>query len=354
MLQIMLCGAHDVRNVSKPFAKVAAEFGAHSWFYREGDIFHINSGTARFVQNSLASVERADICVFVMLDSYGPTTWDHELQKALDSGKPFVVLALSSAWARYNILLECLSDLTAVSSPDDQKMVELLRMLSSDYEITVVTFDYDTFSEHLRAALSILFEEGMRLLEMRNRRSNVLESLPGTTALSPFQRNELIAIATDEYEQDKSERKTALRRLAEEGVRDEELLLAVCGSQEQGVQRMGFDLLPSLIPIPPSEDLLHNLAAVAGKCDDVGIARRFISSVATVRPVLLDAVFETAGTAEVGARRQAFEGVEKNYKELRMEWGLERMDKFLAICQAKQPGKPDWIQRLKNLRENLE
>jgi hypothetical protein len=88
MLQIMLCGAHDVGEISTSFMDVAHDFGAEPWFYQQGTIHHINSRTSRWAENSRATVNKVDICVFVMLDRYGDNTWNHELHEALQLGKP--------------------------------------------------------------------------------------------------------------------------------------------------------------------------------------------------------------------------------------------------------------------------
>jgi len=353
MLQIMLCGAHDADELSPAFNKVAQEFGADPWFYQQGKIHHINSRTSRWTENSRATVKKVDICVFVIIRSYGAITWTHELQEALELGKPFVVLALESAWRRYTTLLHGLSDHTAISSTDDQQMVEVLRMISSDYQITVTPFTHDTFAEKLRIELSGLFEEGTHLVQERNRRAALLEALGGTGQLTREQTIQLIALATDEYEADKLKRKTALRRLADGEVRDEDLLIDVCRSPEQGVQRLGFDLLPQLIPLPVSEDLVRELAHIAGRCEDVGIPRRLVSSVAGIHPTMLDLVLEATGVNEEGVRRRAFEGLEEHWDEVLQDWGDDRLKHFLQICEAKVQGQARWIDRLRALREDL-
>lgn len=349
----MLCGAHDIGEISETFTKVAQGFGADPWFYQQGKIHHINSSQSRWTENSRATVKKVDICVFVILGQYGDITWTHELQEALDLGKPFVVLALESMWTRYTTLLYGLSDHGAISSSQDQRMVEVLRMISSDYEITVSTFTPGTFAQKLRGELSGLFEEGVRLVETRNQRAALLAALDGAGQLTRDQTNQLVALAVDEYEVNKLERKTALRRLAAEGVRDEDLLLDVCRSREQGIQRLGFDLMPELIPLPPTEDLLRELAHIAGKSDDVGVPRRLLSAVAQIRSSMLDVVLDATGATEEGVRRRAFEGVEDHWNEVLQDWGVDRMTSFLRTCEAKLPGQTQWIARLRALRDNL-
>lgn len=354
MLEIMLCGAHDIEEVAPVFTAVAQEFGANPWFYQQGKIHHINSRTSRWTENARATVKKVDICVFVILRRYGDITWTHELQEALELGKPFVVLALESTWTRYNTLLSALSDHTAIRSPDDQQMVEVLRMISSDYQITVTPFTHETFGKQLRMELSNLFEEGIRLITTRNERASLLSALSDTGQLTRNQTSQLISLATDEYEANKLERKTAIRRLAAEGVRDADLLEEICHSHEQGVQRLAFDLLPELIPLPSDEDLLRELAQIAGRSEDIGVPRRLVSAVAQLQPGMLDVVFNAIGLSDEGVRRRAFEGVEEHWGEVYRAWGADRMAKFLQACEAKLPGQARWIDRLRALRDELQ
>jgi hypothetical protein len=352
MLQFMLCGAHDVGDLSGDFAAVTQSFGANPLFYQQGTIQHVNSRTSRWTENSRATVRQADVCVFVIMHRYGDITWNHELQEALERGRPFVVLALESAWNRYRTLLHALSDLTAIGSPDDQKMVGLLRLLSVDYQITVTPFTPGTFREKLVVELSSLFEQGIRLIQTRSQRSALLDMLSETRRLTPSETSRLIDLAMDEYE-DKRTRKTALVRLASEKVREGDFVESICRSHEQGVQRLAFGLLPDLLPRPIDEDLLHEIAQIAGSGDDVGVQRRLISAVADIDPTKLDVALNAIGSSEIGLRRRAFEGVEEHWSHVLEEWGVGRMRNFLQACEGMSEGRPRWLDRLRSLRDDL-
>lgn len=353
MLQVMLCGAHDASTITDSFTKVINNFGGDPWFYQSGKIHHINSKTSRWSQNSRVSVQKADICVFVILEKYGHITWNDELNEALNLGKPFAVFALEEAWRRYDVLLHEISDPDSIKSEDDRKMVNLIRMISSDYELTVNPFTYSTFESVLRRELSRLAEEGLHLLEKHTRRSMLMEALAGEAPLNTGEIDQLRDLAKDEYETDKLKRKTALRRLAQEEVRNEELVLEVCSSSEQGVQRLAFDLLGSLIPLPLNEDTLQELALIANKTDDIGVARRLVASIAKIDPTMIDVVLEAVRNQEEGVRRVAFENIDEKYQDVLNQWGSDRMQKFLQSCEATKPGKSQWTERLKKRREEL-
>lgn len=357
MLQIMLCGAHDVGELAASFTDVAQDFGAEPWFYQQGKIKHVNSRTSRWTENSRATVRKVDICVFVMLDRYGDITWSHELDEALALGKPFVVLALESAWMRYNTLHHSLHHGSSVAdvlqSEDDRQMVELIRMISSDYQITVTPFTYLTFKEKLRSELAGLFEAGVEFVQIRNQRAVLLDALSRGEPLVRGQVEQLIALATDEYETNKLSRKSALRRLAAEGVRDDELLLDVCRSSEQGIQRLAFDLVPDLSTMPLSEDTVHELAQIASRSDDVGIPRRLVVALGRADPAMTDVLFDAIASVEEGVRRRAFEVVEENWEAVLNAWGAERMRLFLDACEARTTARPRWIDLLRSRRDDL-
>lgn len=354
VLQMMLCGAHDAGELSDAFVEVAQGFGATPWFYQSGTILHVNAQTARWTENSRATIGKADVCVFVMLDKFGDITWNHELQEALELGKPFVILALESAWLRYTHLTQHITDPSAIESPDDQKMVHLLRMISSDYELTVSTFTYSSFKEKLRAQLGQLTALALQLLQVRNHRASLIESLKGGGRLVRNQIDRLKAMAVDEYEPNKIARKMAIRRLAGEGLRDDDFVIDLARSAEQGVQRLVYDLLPELLPRPLNEDLVRELAHIASKMDDVGVPRRLITSVTNIDPTYMDIVLEASESPEQGIRRRAYEGVEEHWDAVLRAWGAERMVTFLYRCEAEAQPKAGWLERLRQVRAGLE
>lgn len=353
MLEIMLCGAHDVGELSTDFTEIIQGFGAEPWFYQQGKIKHINSRTSQWTENSRATVRKVDVCVFVMLEHYGDITWTHELQEALQLGKPFVVLALESAWMRYTTFHHSITDASALLSQDDRSMVELIRIISSDYQITVTPFRYGTFKEKLRGELAGLFEEGVDLVYTRNQRSIILDALVEQEPLTRGQVEQLISLATDEYEVNKQARKLAIRRLAADGVRNDEVLLDLCRSSEQGIQRLGFDLMPQLMVLPPDEDFVRELAEVASRSDDVGIARRLVMGLGKIEPTMTDFLVDMIMNAEEGLRRRAFEVVENDWDTVLHAWGVERMRLFLDACEAQAPVRARWIDRLRSCRDDL-
>ena len=190
-------------------------------------------------------------------------------------------------------------------------------------------------------------------MEQRNQRAILLDALGAGQRLTRRQVQQLIELASDEYEANKLARKSALRRLASGEERDNDLLLEVCRSGEQGVQRLAFDLLPRLLEVPPSEDTLGELARIASATDDVGLARRLVVAVGKIEPKIVDVVLDALASGDAGVRRCAFEAVEESWDSVLSDWGGERMNRFLDTCEAQEPNRLRWTDRLRKRRDEL-
>lgn len=346
MLQVMLCGAHDVREISPIFRSVVRGFGGEPWFYQDGKIRHVNSLTSRWSENSRTTVSQADVCVFVILEEYGEITWNDELDEALSGGKPFVVLALESAWSRYNTLYRNSADDGVAYKSRDSKMLDLLRRFMLEYQFTIVPFGLATFGEKLQDELSNLFQTGLKMIQDRNRRAQLIEALEGRREVSRNEIEKLKELAKDDYEPNKLARKTAIRRLARLGVEDSSLLLDICRSQEQGVQRLGFELIPELSGARIDVELIEELGQIADQSRDLGIERRFVAALASVCPEAIDIALCSLGRHEEGVRKICFQAIEENWETILPQWGKDRMTDFLKACLDSSLVGVEWRERL--------
>lgn len=119
------------------------------------------------------------------------------------------------------------------------------------------------------------------------------------------------------------------------------------------MQRLGFGLLPSLVPLPMEDDLLRELVQIANNNDDVGTQRRLVNSVTELCPEKLDMVLESVELLEVGIRRRAYEGVEENWSKVMAIWGDNRMKRFLDVCHGKSAVGASWQERLRKKIDGL-
>lgn len=353
-MQIMLCGAHDTALVKDAFNDVVRQFGGEPWFYGDGTIQYYNSGTSSWSKNSKASVQRADLCVFVMLAEFGGITWSDELETALGNGTPFVIMARADTWQRYQTLTYSISDTAAVISEADRAMLSIVRKLTSDYNLTVVPFPVPYFSERLREQLARSMEYGLSLVKQRIQREQVIGSLLDGQPPTRARISALIDLVTDEMEENKLARKRALRRLADWGERDNEWAVDACRSLEQGVQRLAFELLPQIIELPADPDVLNEVISIAEQSDDVGLANRLALSIGALLPDHLDLLLESRVGNQEGLRRRVFEVIESREAQLLTTWGPTRLGEALLKCEGTGPTTSDWRKRCSQLRNRLQ
>jgi hypothetical protein len=278
----MLCGAADTSRVQDAFVRTVTDFGGVSWHFLDGTVNYINSASSDWEENSRATVQEADVCVFAIVEEIGRITWETEVTAALLAGKPFFVLCLNSTYQRYLVLNNEFRPPASLDSLSEANgnLVRTLREIEQERRLTAVPFDDGRFGEVLRRELSKLFDIALGQMEERNRRKSIWPLLHDPARLTTTDLRAAQAIAVDEWE-DKQIRKAALRALAARRALDAEALHALLASGEQGVQRMAVELLADLHPVrPPDPELLEYVVAVANASDDVGISRRLI-------PVLL-------------------------------------------------------------------
>ncbi|WP_237556819.1 hypothetical protein [Streptomyces sp. SID4956] len=236
------------------FVRTVADFGGVPWHFVNGTMNYINSASSDWEENSRATVQEADVCVFVIVEEIGHITWGTEVTAALLAGKPFLVLCQQSTYERYLVLNAEFRPPASLDSLEEgtRNLVTTLREIEQDRRLTAVPFGHGKFGETLRRELSKLFDIALGQMEERNRRKSILPLLSDPARLTTKDLRTAQAIAVDEWE-DKQARKAALRALAARRTLDEDALYSLLASGEQGVQRMTVELLPELYPVRPPE-----------------------------------------------------------------------------------------------------
>lgn len=99
--------------------------------------------------------------------------------------------------------------------------------------MTIVPFTQNTFLGVLRRQLSQLFRLSLLTLEERHRRSAMTSILRNPESASPHDLELMRIIALDELEEKRLRKETILGLVSRDGV-DDETLLELAGSLEQG------------------------------------------------------------------------------------------------------------------------
>lgn len=352
MLEVMLCGAQDLSTVSGQFAEVVLDFGGDPWQYLAGRVLHVNSMNANWAANSRATVQKADLCVFVIVQRYGDITFSVELKTALGSGKPFLIFCLRETYQKYLTLSRSIASPDAISDPGDRALIAAMRELEFDHQLTIVPYDHGYFKDELRRHMATLFSESLELMAVRNQRLGLIGALSGGKRLTSLDRQLLSSLATDETEE-KNTRKRALAALADDGGLDEDDLLMVLDSREEGVQRQSIELLPRLWPERPvSEDLLNRCVQIANSSDDVGVTRRLIPVLFAMDVAGALQALDSLNLTEIGARRRLAAAIEEHESAI-VQGNLRPQAASLAGRCLAPTTEASWLQKCKDLVERL-
>ncbi len=140
MIRVMLCGAADTRQVQDEFVRTVADFGGVPWHFVNGTMNYINSASSDWEENSRATVQEADVCVFVIVEEIGHITWGTEVTAALLAGKPFLVLCQQSTYERYLVLNAEFRPPASLDSLEEgtRNLVTTLREIEQDRRLTAV------------------------------------------------------------------------------------------------------------------------------------------------------------------------------------------------------------------------
>jgi hypothetical protein len=348
----MLCGASDTERIRGEFAEVVGQFGGDPWHYLSGRILHLNSAQASWERNSRVTVTHADLCVFVVVERYGQVTWETELREAISSGKPFLLFCLDITYQRYLTLSRAVVDPAAVVNSDDRLLVATLRELESDRELTIVPFRYGYFGHELRRQMAALYAMALGHLEERNRRAGLSHLMSAPDRLTPSDLTVVVGLALDEAE-DKWVRKQAVRALAARRAADEETVLGLLSSIEQGVQRLVVHCLDELYATRPADaDLLEQCVAIVNTSDDVGLARRLIPSLLRIDVPLGVRALGALDLVESGVRRRLAEALEAAEEEIVRHGLVAEARHLLSRCleDAREAG---WRTRCRALDARL-
>ncbi len=164
MVQIMLCGAADVRHYWVPFSQTVRAIGGEPRYFRHGGLDFLNIAGASFTANSETSVDAADLCVFVINGEYGTITWDVELERVVSAGKPFLLLALEETLGDYEAIQRRVGDLDSTRNPEERKLFAAIRK-AKDSQYTILPFLPHSFPDVLRSGLATMLRAGIKAIE---------------------------------------------------------------------------------------------------------------------------------------------------------------------------------------------
>jgi hypothetical protein len=352
MLKMMLCGASDTSDVSVAFAEVTAELGGETRHYLSGQILYRNYARAKWDVNSRSTVSDSDVCVFVILHQAGEITWNDELDEALKSGKPFVILCLESTYAEYRTLTRHVPA-GAVGDENKRRLIEIITELELERNLTIATFSHTSFKDVYRREAAKLFRQALDALSERYQRESLYHLLASPEALRDRDLRAVELIAVDEFE-DKGIRKMAIAALAARQAADVDTVLALLSSREQGVQRLAISSLPGLYSARPAEpEFMTDCVALANSSDDTGVIRRLIPALLQIDLRAALPAMAQLDLTEIGTRRRLATGLEEYEPDL-LEMGLKAELKLLLSKCLLKSDDAGWLARCRTFLLRLD
>lgn len=319
--------------------------------YQSGSVRYINDAASSWSENSGRTVKSADLCVFVILERFGEITWSVELQEALVSGVPFILLCLTPTYSKYLTLTRAVS-LDSIRDSGEKNLVETMHGLEVDRELTIVPFEYGQFAAILRRQMSQLFDQSLQLMKERSQRKllGLLLGDPASLTLRDLAFAEELAL--DELE-DIAQRKRAFAALLARSAASEDTAIALVGSETQGIQRMAIQNLERLhSERPPDPEFLATCVQIANQSDDVGVARRLIPALFRMDCAAALEALDQLDVSEIGTRRRIAQELEAHESTI-VASSLQKVALPLARKCKEDKSPALWRTRLDGLIERL-
>src|SRR5690606_32918722 len=98
-MQIMLCGAGDIVPFLEDFKSQANLFEWRPICFLDGNLKYTNY--QNYSENSVETVKRSDLVVFVINQDYGEITWQNEFNTANEEGITYIILCHSDTFKKY-------------------------------------------------------------------------------------------------------------------------------------------------------------------------------------------------------------------------------------------------------------
>lgn len=364
-MQIMMCGAGDIAPFLEEFKSQVTLFEWRPICFLDGNLKYTNYHN--YLENSVETVKRSDVVVFVINQDYGDITWQNEFHAANQEGITYIILCLSDTFKKYvdfNWSTEEQNEL----KDNDMKLFTALNEIER-LQKTIITYTPDSFAQNLRKQLSLTIEQAAKALIKENRRKVLLDIVLSRDKekikeyATPRHREFLIDILMDIF-QKKEVRKRVLEVFAVQKnfFLEENELINCLNDAEQGLQRKTIELLPELVhaDIHDMDRVFLVLRELIVNSDDVGIDRRVSVSMLDLDVVRAVKELSDIPLKDVGTPRRIIQWIEQYFDSEKIQLILqhrnnfrEDLDNLLAICQEFRLSNDTWKKSIEPLRNKL-
>ena len=263
-MNIMLCGASDMKVISGQFTDIVNKFGFSPLCFIDGTI-HYNNYTT-WQENSELSVQNADILVYVILERHGKLTWNTEFTTAKNLGKPFIIFCLEETYSFYRGLARN-PDIHIEKGSAVGRVINLLSQLDSEQR-TIVPFEYKSFDELLHRQILLLLRQSIKSLQKENQKKVIINLIKAnsievlkTSVNAEYDIVLLKEILFDIFE-NKELRKRVMDYFTHFKVLNDNEIIDLINDHEQGVRRKAVVELKNLLKENSNTSIIFNSVIV--------------------------------------------------------------------------------------------
>lgn len=346
-LNILLCGASDIYHIKDFFDQVVGDFGCEPAHFFNSTTVHSNH--ADWKQNSMKSVQLADIIIYVIMDKYGGITWETEYVAALMNGKPYSIFCIehvanSAHSGTGKIIQEDATD-------DLAKNIRIMDMLTTTQK-SPISFTTGQFPNLLRRELSNYLFDGVKLLQQQNSTSNVMkfieegdwDKLHEVTPIE-LEKNYLKDALMDR-KKGRNLRKGILEFYKIHKLLSDDELILLMNDSEQGVYRKVMEDLPKLISEASNLDKLFKGAIEVSQTNtDIGVVRRAIISILDIDALrAITHLMKLFPTHDIGVPKRILESVNGNFDTIKDDFLVpEKKESYINLAKKCLDFDPDSV-----------
>jgi hypothetical protein len=316
----MLCGSTDIETLIPEFEKEISLFEATPLCFINGK-FNTNN-YLDWKENSVKTLQGANIVVFVLMHNYGKITWETEFKRAKEIGIPYVVLCYNDTFidhADFNNNRKEFEKLDANKS----KVFKLLNNFRISEKGSIETFLMNDFGRKLRLRITDILRESTETQKEENAKVILLNLIrkrdrASLRALAKVSNKKYLKSILRDIFQPKEVRKRVLEvfSLNESLALNEFEIIDYLNDPEQGIIRKTILLLPQLVRSGYRiEVLFDELIKLSNNNDDVGFDRRALISMLEIDILLAVKKLQVIKMDDVGTPRRIvnwlFENKEK-------------------------------------------
>lgn len=157
--RVAVCGARDTQHFRAKAISIFRGVGLDASDYTSPAASPISDNHANNFDSSRTMIERADLVVFVVKESYGQITWQYEIVTAKEKDVPVLFLLHEEIFGAVRFLATQGITHTAVTDPQMSALVRAIANISADPHQRLISYNDENFERVIRDALGGIIDQ---------------------------------------------------------------------------------------------------------------------------------------------------------------------------------------------------